>query len=135
MSAINSITFWIFVGVWPLWGVWELVLLWLRRRQGAKPGTISMVAKDRAWHLNALPYLWGGLATHYWWPGGKWAGTAGGVAFWAIAVALLVQDIILWNRPVDTWPKWLRYQRWPLLWLVVGAAAGKLLFPQAGMVP
>jgi hypothetical protein len=130
--VIDTITAIVFLAVWPLWLAWELVLLRLRATaEGQPPKTISMVARDIGWKSSCLVYLWAGLAAHYWWTGAAWGTVAGGIAFWLIAVALLVEDAILWRSPRDTWPLWLYWQRLPALWLALGLAAGRLLFPQA----
>lgn len=126
----DTITLWVFLCFWPPWLVWELVLLALRRKSGAPPKTISMVARDRGWHLSSVVYLWGGLATHFWWPA-QWATVVGSALFWGIAVALLAWDVYLWRHEVWAWPTWRRRLRQPLLWLVIGALAGHFLFPQA----
>jgi hypothetical protein len=128
---VNTFTLFVFLGFWPAWLVWELVLLRLRALPGDKPKTISMVARDRGYQLNVVVYLWGGLATHFWWLGSTWATVPGAIAFWVLPLLLLVADIVLWNWPRESWPPWLRFARQPLLWLVVGALAGRFLFPQS----
>jgi hypothetical protein len=44
LLPIDNITFWIFIGFWPLWLVWELAMLYLR---GKDPNVdvISMTAR------------------------------------------------------------------------------------------
>lgn len=136
MSWVDKITLWVFIGFWPLWFIWEMALLIMRGTPGGEfPETISMVARDRGWHMAAIVYLWGGLATHYWWPTNTWATVPGSIIFWGIALLLLVQDVVLWNSDVSTWAKWLLWQRWPLMWLFVGLLSGRFLFPQRGQFP
>jgi hypothetical protein len=130
---VDDITLLVFLGFWPVWLVWELVLLWLRSRPGEKPKTISMVARDRGHHLSSVAYLWGGLATHFWWPSEAWATVPGSVAFWVVALGLVVWDVDLWRMPVWAWPRWLVRVRAPLLWLILGGLAGRFLFPQRGI--
>lgn len=134
---LHNITFIVFIAIWPVWLVLDLIILWKRGHHGTGPipETVSMVARDSGWRLSIIPYLWGAMATHYWWPGKVWGSTADGIVFWLVALLLLIQDVILWKRPVSTWPKWLVWQRWPILLLLVGAILGKLLFSQAGFVP
>jgi hypothetical protein len=127
---IDTITFWVFVAIWPVWLVWELVLLKMRASGPEKPRTISMVARDLGWRANMIVYLWAGLSTHYWWPGKAWSSVAGGVTFWLIALALLIEDLCLKKHPPAEWPTWLKWQRLPLVWLVIGLLAGHFLFPQ-----
>ena len=129
-ATVDTITFWLFLGIWPIWGVWELALLWWRG-QGIRVGTISMVAKDRASKLTCLVYLWAGLGAHYWWTGPHWAPAWSALLFWAVAVGLLVEDVALWGGDKASWPAWLRWQRWPPLWLCLGVLSGRFLFPQA----
>lgn len=131
MATVDTITFVLFVAIWPVWLVWELVLLRLRATQQTPPKTISMVARDLGWKSTSLIYLWCGLAAHYWWTGTDWGGVPGGIAFWLISVALLVEDVVLWKRPRETWPRWLYWQRFPAVWMALGLLAGRLLFPQA----
>lgn len=141
----------VFLGIWPLWLVLEIVLLVLRAKprpssevvfrrvelgeltpeQAAElllppPKTISMVAKS--WRITTVVYLWAGCAAHWWWNGPTPTTVPGGILFWLIPVGLLVGDILEWKRP-DGFRPWYRN---PLLWLVLGALAGRFLFPQPG---
>lgn len=131
---IDEVTFWLWVAVLPVWLVWELALLrWRSERVMVK--TISMVARDHAWHLNSMVYFWGGMGTHWFVPGPWPAGVVPSVVFWLVNAALLVQDVVLWRTDRRLWSNYLRWQRFPALWLVIGSAAGILLFPQRGDVP
>ncbi len=114
---------------WPIWLVWEIYLLIRRAQPGPKVKTISMVARDVRHHTSSVIYLTSGMAMH-WWAPWRQAGVAESIAFWAIALGLLVWDLALRNRPVATWPTWLIVARDPPLWLLVGGLAGFLLFPQ-----
>lgn len=120
----------------PVWLGLELVLLW-RRRPGSpdKPKTISMVMRDRAWHLNSLPYFFGGMCTHWWVPAKQFAPVWAGVAFWVGLLGLIISDVVMWRHPVETWPRAYRWFRFPAFWLVIGAVAGFGLFPQTGIAP
>jgi hypothetical protein len=124
--TLDTVTFWVFVGFWPAWLVWELVLLRLRATDPEKPKTISMVARDIGWKMNVLVYLWSGLGSHYWWNGSTYATVLGAAVFWGVAAALLVEDFAryLLGRTERPW------HRSPLLWLVLGAFSGHFLFPQ-----
>ncbi len=136
MKRINQITFWVFLSFWPVWLLWEIALLIMRGQGWAEiPDTISMVARDRGWHVSSVVYLLGGLATHFWWNSRKWASVAGSIIFWVVVLGLLGQDIYLWNSAYETWPIWLRIERWPLMWLGLGSLAGRFLFPQRGVMP
>lgn len=133
--TVDTVTFWVWVGFWPAWIAWELVLLRLRALPGDKPKTISMVARDRGWQLNSVVYAFGGLTTHFWWPSPHWGSVVGGVAFWVALLVLFGVDVALWPFSPERAPRWALWARWPLLWLVVGALAGRFLFPQPGIVP
>lgn len=133
--SLDTLTLCIFLSFWPVWLAWELFLIWRRRQPGPKLKLISMVARDRGWQLSSVVYTWNGLAAHFWWTGDTYATVWGSVLFWAIGVMLLVEDVVLWNRPVVTWPKWLRFQRWPLAIMALGLLAGHFLFPQIGLTP
>jgi hypothetical protein len=131
---INTITFWIWFVIWPIWFIWEMVLLYLRSRSpgASKPALISMVARDMGWRYNSAVYTWSGLAAHFWWPGPDWAPVVTGLVFWSITLLLVIEDVTLqFIKPDRTqWPTWLRYQRLPLLWMVLGFFAGHFLFAQ-----
>lgn len=126
--ATDQVTLWVFLLPWPIWLVWELVLLW-RRRKAPRPKTISMVARDLRYHLTSVVYLLSGLLVH-WFAPWRHATVAGGVLFWVVALGLFVWDLALWKRPVETWPAGLKISRDPPLWLCAGALAGLVLFPQ-----
>lgn len=134
---IDSITFWVFLLVWPIWLVWELALLYWRATGTSHPQTISMVARDLGWKLSGLVYLWAGCAAHWWWNGPLLPTlvlqVVFGVLFWALAAVLFVQDY--WLRYLDRefWSPFLRFQRNPLTVMVVGALCGRFLFPQVGV--
>lgn len=130
MSAFNRLTAALnYFGPWAFMLTWEVVALILRA-MGYRVGTISMVARDMGWHAVFIPFLWGGMASHWWWPAAKFAHPALGVAFWALAVALFAWDVASWGAPVTG--SWLRF---PFAWCVVGFVAGGLLFPQVGLAP
>jgi hypothetical protein len=117
----------VWLSPWAVLAVWEVVAL-VRRWRGA-PGspTISMVAQRYGYRLTSVAYLWCGMATHWWWPAAAWGPAWLAVAFWLVPVGLLAWDVATWPRPTTAW--W----RSPLLWGAVGAAAGRLLFPQRGL--
>jgi hypothetical protein len=129
-ATMDSITFWVFVLLWPVWLAWELVLLRLRAVEQDKPKTISMVARDLGWKASSIVYVWGGLATHFWWTAPGWAPAWSAVIFWFLAAALLVEDAALWGSDRSTWKGWVQVQRFPPLILGAGLLAGRLLFPQ-----
>lgn len=131
-TTINRITLGLFLGLpWAPFLIWELVLLYLRGK-GIYVQTISMVAKDYGPHMNSVVYLWAGLATHYWWNGQAWATVIGGVSFWVIALLLVIFDVCLWPTDKANWAQWLTVLRHPGLWMILGALAGRFLFPQRG---
>lgn len=127
----DTLTLAILLFPWALWLGWEIYLL-VRRGQGVRVATISMVARDRAVHLCSVIYAWGGMAAHWWWPGANHATVAGSVVFWIALVGFLIQDIVLWRTQAQWWPLWLQWQRKPILILALGFIAGKFLFPQKG---
>jgi hypothetical protein len=126
----DTLTLWIWLGVWPVLGAWELVLLVLRWR-GRKVRTISMVAKDRGPHLTSIVYAWTAIPAHWWWNAPRWGPDWLAVAFWVIPVALLGWDIWTWREDAASWPRWKRWTRHPLPWMAAGLLAGRFLFPQA----
>lgn len=109
----------------------EVVLLWRRRPAavGPKPPTISMVLRDKRYYLTSHIYLLSGLLMHWFVPW-RHASVVGSVAFWLIAVAVFVWDLVLRKKPVREWPTWMVVARDPPMWLLIGALAGFLLFPQ-----
>lgn len=142
-ADFDTITFCVWMGMWPVWLIWEIVLILLRKWWRPKDGArqlvmlISMVARDRGWQLNSVVYTWFGLGAHFWWNAAAWGPAWMGVCFWAGVVILFVCDIANWNSDVPRadWPKWRRWVRYPLLWMVVGTLAGRILFPQSGPTP
>lgn len=136
------VSFALVFGIWPLYLLWEGILLlkrkyWDSADDGSPPNLISGEAKIRGWQLNSIVYVWSGMASHWWWSA-DWGSTWAGITFWAIAVALLGFDIYVWKRwgaPSLEWPKWLRWARYPALWMAAGILGGRFLFPQAWLLP
>jgi hypothetical protein len=131
---MDTVTLIIFLSFWPVWMIWELILLWFRS-DGQPVKTISMVAQGMGYRSSALVYLWSGLATHFWWPGPSWASVPGAVAFWVIALLLILEDLFLLIakiRQPDDLIWWAKVQRAPPLLMAIGALAGHFLFPQRG---
>ncbi len=127
----DTLTLWILLFPWALWLGWEVYLL-VRRGQGVRVKTISMVARDHGPRISSVLYCWSGMAAHWWWPGDHHAAVWGSIAFWALVLVLLAEDVYLWGIDVKWWPVWLQWQRKPVLILALGFIAGKLLFPQKG---
>jgi hypothetical protein len=128
----DNVTFWVFIGIWPAWLIWEIVLLALRGK-GLGVDTISMVAKDRAFQMNSLAFTWGGLGAHFWinWYRTRtWSTPVPAIVFWGLIVATLVLDIILWNKPYGDMALVWRWFRNPGMQLLLGMIAGYFLFPQ-----
>lgn len=133
-STLDRVTWYVFLSAFAIWALWEIVLVILRLR-GRWDGTVSMVAKDKAFRASVLPYLWFGLGAHYflWWEVKGWHPPyLLGIAFWAFAAGFLALDIALWKRPPGEIPRWLRIVRDPRLVALFGLVAGKMLFPQRG---
>ncbi len=127
----DDTTFWLLMAGLPALLALEIYLL-VRRGQGVSIATISMVLRDRATHISSVVFFAGGMCSHWWWPGDVQATRWGSVAFWVLIVALLMEDAYLWHVAPNWWPKWLQWQRKPILVLAAGFIAGKLLFPQVG---
>ncbi len=135
-AAFDSVTFTVWIGVLPVWFIWECLVL-LYRSRDYKVRTISMVARDRAWQFTAAVFFWSAMPMHFWAPLG-WASKGGTVAFWSIQAALLTWNIATWkwtSAPLAWWPAWLRWVNWPVWYLVLGPLAAALLFPQDGLTP
>ncbi len=133
IEQINNFIFWTTLTFIPVWLIVEITSLLMR---GAGwdviPGTISMVMRDRAAHITAVIFFLSGMITHWWWNPPRWASTGGTVSFWVMIIVLLVFDIILWKRPVETWPMWLQTVLFPRYISLAGLLAGFFLFPQKG---
>jgi hypothetical protein len=128
----DTLTLIIFLAPWAVWLAWEVVLIGLRATQPQKPKLISGVAKDLAWKLSSLVYVWCGLASHFWWTSPTWATVAGSVAFWLVLLVLLVEDLALGELTPEQYPRWMYWQRFPPFVMAAGILAGRFLFPQAG---
>lgn len=133
--STDTLTFAGVVLIWPLWLIWEIILL-IWRGKGWDVDTISMVAKDRALQLSSLPFIWGGMAGHWWftWKVPWTYSPVPPITFWALVVGCLVWDILLWSTPYGSLPWALRLVRWPGMMLFLGLLAGAFLFPQRGNV-
>ncbi len=132
--TIDSVTFWIFFGFWPIWIIWELVLLKLRGGN-TSVDLISMVARDRAYQMASIAFAWGSLAAHFfanWRELPPWYGIVPSLSFWILLAAVLVWDIFLWNTPYAQLSGWIRFVRFPGTMLFLGLLNGFLLFPQKG---
>lgn len=124
---MNTVTLVVFLAFWPVWLVWEIVILARRAQPGDKPKTISMVARDMGWKMNSLVYLWSGLGAHFWWNAAAWAPYLTGALFWVIFLVLGVADWLFSATDARPW------YRTPVLWMAIGALSGRFLFPQAGV--
>lgn len=128
-DAFNIRTGWLLVAGVALLILLELATLIGRKVLGVRVKTISMLLRDRRYHLTSVIYVFSGLLTHCFavW---RHATVVGSVAFWLVGVVLLVVNVWSWRRPVQTWPTWAVIASDPPLWLLVGALSGFVLFPQ-----
>lgn len=127
---IDNVTFWMWFGVWPLWLIWELVLIVLDRN-GVKVDLISQEARERAYQLNVIPFVWGAMASHWWL---NWARpyvvAYPAVIFWGLVGSTFVLDVVMWNTTYNTLSGWFRVFRWPGTQMLLGLVLGLVLFPQ-----
>ena len=134
LLPIDKFTFWLVIGFWPIWIVWELVLLVLR---GHNPSVdlISMVARDRSYQMASLAFAWGSLAGHFWmnWRDLPWSSPILGVLFFLLIALVLVWDITIWNVPYSSLHWFFRLVRFPGVMLFLGLLNGFLIFPQRGV--
>lgn len=130
-EAATNIVLGVVFGFWVVLILLEIPLL-VRRATDKSFKTISMVLRDYRYRTTSLAFTWASMATHWWVPAPAFSPVWMGILFWLILLAVVVWDIFLWRKPTETWPSWLKVVRTPLLWLVLGAAAGYFLFPQAG---
>lgn len=136
MDTINTVTFVVFVGFWPIWLGWEMVLLYLRGK-GMHVLTISMVARDRARSFAVFPFCWSGLLAHFWlnWYHTEvWRSAIPPILFWLLVATTLCVDVVLLRlkRSYADLPGWARTLRHPALQVLLGLCAGYFLFPQHG---
>lgn len=127
--TFDDATFWIWISVWPLFGIRE-AWIWWRKRRGLDGRWLSIVAKERGPHVSAVIFMWTSQPSHWWWPVKEWGPMWAGYVFWAIPLALLGWDVATWREDAGGWPGWKRYARHPILWMVVGVLAGHFLFGQ-----
>lgn len=132
LLPIDKVTFWIFAGLWPVYFVWEIILLLLR---GHNPSVdlISMVARDRSYQMNCLVFTWCGLAAHFWmnWKHLPWGeNPIPAVLFWLLVAGTVVLDWLLWLTPYEKLTLAWRVWRFPGTQALLGLLAGFLLFPQ-----
>lgn len=128
---LDTVTFWLFMGIWPFLLFWELFVLFLRSK-GLDVDTVSMVARDNALRMNSMVFVWCGLASHFWlnWGGRTYSSAIPAITFWVLVAGTLVLDIVLWNKPYDSLPKMLQIYRHPAFQMIWGIVAGLVLFPQ-----
>jgi hypothetical protein len=128
---MNNFTFWLVIGFWPIWIIWELVLLILRGHDPSV-GLISMVARDRSYQMASLAFAWGSLAGHFWanWRDVPWDGWYFGVSFFLLILLVFIWDVSLWNTAYASLPYWVRVARFPGVMLFLGLLNGFLVFPQ-----
>lgn len=132
--TMDKVTFWIFFGIWPIWLIWELILIKLRG-QNPSVDLISMVARDRGYQFTAMVFAWGSLAAHYWanWRNLPWDNPIPAISFWLLIVLACIWDYFLWNTPYVNLHLWIRIVRFPGTMLFLGLLNGFLLFPQRGI--
>ena len=127
---LDNVTFWIFFGFWPLWLVWELVLLYLKGK-GVNADLISQEARQRGYQLTVIPFIWSALMAHFWFNWERAYSVAyPAVIFWVFVAFTLFLDYHFWNTPYNTLTGWLRVYRWPGSQAILGLLMGLLLFPQ-----
>jgi hypothetical protein len=120
----------IWAGFWPTWLLWELVLLYMREKS-IDVGTISMIARERAHQLNLIPFLWCGLAAHFWLNWGEvWGSPIPAIAFWVLVAATLGLDVWFWSTPYGELSRFWQIYRWPGTQVILGLILGFVLFPQ-----
>lgn len=129
MESVNRATLVVLLSPWAVWLCWEVCLLARRAGPGPKVKTISMVARDLRYHMTSVVFLTSGMAAHWWVPW-RAATVAGSIFFWVNAALLLAWDVLLRDKPPETWAAWERLARTPWVWLILGAASGLVLFPQ-----
>lgn len=135
-ERINEITFWVWIGKWPIWFVWEMLLLrW--RRETINVKTLSQVAQRRAWQLTCAVYTDAYLLSHFVWTveSDVAFATVKGIIGWLFVPILAVYDGLLWKTPRIEYSVAHRWARWPLLVAIVGVLSGRFLFPQVGPQP
>ncbi len=135
----NDLTFILSVFFLPIWLVWELTLLWLRGKghvsadTGHLAGTISMVMRDRAYQMNAIPFFWSAMTAHWWvnwFDRPVWDVPYPAIAFWLLLAATLGLDIYLWHTPYPTLESLVKVFRAPMVQVGLGFLAAYFLFPQ-----
>lgn len=135
--GINLVTRWLVLGPFLAWGVWEVVLLYLRTRLGTDVLLISQEARRLAYRgLPAFAYFLAGLSVHFFvnWTRPTWDGpiaSALGATWWGIGFAYLVADVLDPQRTY--WPLLTQWIRWPPVVALVGAALAFFAFPQRAM--
>lgn len=127
---IDNITFFLTFFFFPIWLVWELVLLYLRGK-GFSADLISMEAREQGYRLNVIPFVWSALMAHFWF---NWARPYSvpypAIAFWLFVAFTLYLDYRFWGVPYSTLTGFTRIYRWPGFQAGLGLVLGFLLFPQ-----
>jgi len=127
---LDNLTFWIFFGFWPVWLVWELILLYLRGK-GMSVDLISMEAREQGYKLTVIPFVWSALAAHFWFNWEKpYSVPYYAIGFWLFVLFTAFLDYRFWNIPYSALTGWLRVYRWPGFQAALGLLMGFLLFPQ-----
>jgi hypothetical protein len=90
-----------------------------------------MEARERAYQLNVIPFIWAALGAHFWL---NWARPYDvaypAIIFWLLVAMTLFFDYHFWSVPYNTMVGWLRLYRWPGTQVILGLILGFLLFPQ-----
>jgi hypothetical protein len=127
---MNAVTVALLTGVWVVYLIWELVLLYMRAK-GLHVGTISMEAHQHAYQMTVLPFIWGSMASHWWLNWAKpYTAPYPAIVFWVLVVATLALDIYLWKTPYSSLTGFMRVFRWPGTQMLLGLILGFILFPQ-----
>jgi hypothetical protein len=92
---------------------------------------ISQEARERAYDLNVIPFIWSALAAHFWLNWARpYAVAYPAIIFWCLVAMTFFFDMYLWHTPYSTMQGWLRIYRWPGTQVLLGLILGLLLFPQ-----
>lgn len=110
---------------WFVIAVFVAVIFYTAVAQKMGQPTVSMTLRDGGWRINTIPFIFGLLVGHWFFPRQSTWVSGWGYAIPAL-LALVIYDV-LWNWKKGAERRWFRFPGW---WFLLGLPVGIWLWAQ-----